>query len=295
MISSGTLVRWAILLESTSPKLGNVYPGRPFMDMTHEHFARAATALGEVVDSIPNGTVGELADRMAAAMMDTVGVNTSLGTILLLAPLVVARRNSPRLDRDQVRQVLNSATPLDSELVYRAIARAKPNGLGQSESMDVHGAAPKSLLEAMSYASTYDDVALQYVSDFELVWIGFEDLELCDNRSLGDLRKHITHLQLRWLASRPDSLIARKAGRADALLVQQRAIALLNAHDSITIEQFNRDWLGLDAWMRESIDSHGKQLRNPGTMADLIAAVIFVWLNQRCDQDDSIKTLLLKL
>ena len=40
--SPAEAVRWACLLEATAPKVGNVYPGRPFENLSYADFVAAA-------------------------------------------------------------------------------------------------------------------------------------------------------------------------------------------------------------------------------------------------------------
>jgi triphosphoribosyl-dephospho-CoA synthase len=276
--SVGQQIQAAILMEASTIKIGNVHPNASFVDMEYEHFVHAADAIGRSIDRCladPSGiacqpTVGVLVVEATKAMMDHVGRNTSLGTILLIAPLIGCK------DRRQLKSRLSALTPEDSAHVYEAIRMAKPGGIGMSDAHDVHAGAPSDLMIAMKHAAAYDDVALQYATDFVLVFQGLECYRSLVARSLHqeDLTP-VQQLQLRWMSERVDSLIARKGGLKLAEEVRLRSSLVYDAWLA-RASGWRESWQSLDAWMRQQVSSDGKQLANPGTIADLIATVLFL-------------------
>ncbi|MFN7447459.1 MAG: triphosphoribosyl-dephospho-CoA synthase [Pirellula sp.] len=276
--SVGQQIQAAILMEASTIKIGNVHPNASFVDMEYEHFVHAADAIGRSIDRCladPSGiacqpTVGVLVVEATKAMMDHVGRNTSLGTILLIAPLIGCK------DRRQLKARLSALTPEDSAHVYEAIRMAKPGGIGTSDAHDVHAGAPSDLMIAMKHAAAYDDVALQYATDFVLVFQGLECYRSLVARSLHqeDLTP-VQQLQLRWMSERVDSLIARKGGLKLAEEVRLRSSLVYDAWLA-RASGWRDSWQSLDAWMRQQVSSDGKQLANPGTIADLIATVLFL-------------------
>lgn len=305
MITVGDKVRIAIIRECSAPKLGNVFPGAEFTDMTYDTFCTAASAIGTAVDEMRYASrvnsidlgIGDYCLCMVQAMMNSAGRNTSLGTILLLAPLIVASHRSK-----SIHQVLAELSPRDTSLVYEAIRLANPGGMGKADLMDVAETPPLSLGEAMRFASSYDDVALQYVSEFELVMrLGRRIAELVATsvqRSKRDewqesqgmqmsveevlFNRVVQLIQLEVLAERVDSLIVRKSGieLAKAVMNRCREISGMSPDD----ECWQDHWKELDRWMREKRNDEGKHLANPGTTADLIAAAIFFCMqNGLCD------------
>ncbi|MCE3017499.1 MAG: triphosphoribosyl-dephospho-CoA synthase [Pirellula sp.] len=276
--SVGQQIQAAILMEASTIKIGNVHPNASFVDMEYEHFVHAADAIGRSIDRCladPSGiacqpTVGVLVVEATKAMMDHVGRNTSLGTILLIAPLIGCK------DRRQLKARLSALTPEDSAHVYEAIRMAKPGGIGTSDAHDVHAGAPSDLMIAMKHAAAYDDVALQYATDFVLVFQGLECYRSLVARSLHqeDLTP-VQQLQLRWMSERVDSLIARKGGLKLAEEVRLRSSLVYDAWLA-RASGWRESWQSLDAWMRQQVSSDGKQLANPGTIADLIATVLFL-------------------
>jgi triphosphoribosyl-dephospho-CoA synthase len=276
--SVGQQIQAAILLEASTIKIGNVHPTASFGDMEYGHFIQSADAIGRAIDrcfaesngAVCQPTVGVLVIEATKAMMDHVGRNTSLGTILLIAPLIGCK------DRRQLNARLSALTPEDSAHVYEAIRMAKPGGIGTSDAHDVHAGAPSDLMISMKHAAAYDDVALQYATDFELVFQGVECFRSLVARSLHqeDLTP-VQQLQLRWMSERVDSLIARKGGLKLAEEVRLRSSLVYDAWLA-RASGWRESWQSLDAWMRQQVSSDRKQLANPGTIADLIAAVLFL-------------------
>jgi len=274
-MSIGDKVRVAIETECSAIKAGNVHPSASFHDLEHRHFVAAANAIGQAVDRCVGQSVGSIAMCSAQAMMDTVGTNTSLGTILLLAPLVATHHRSGMGSIEctafsmALQRTLANLTPADARDIYKAIQIAKPGGLGDATEMDVRGSAPKNILDAMRLAADRDDIALQYVTQFDLVFSLAERLQakLAAEFAMLDA---IRCVQMELLSERVDGLIARKQGIDFAKRVQQQASRVL-ASGPYGSAPFEAEWLRLDDGLRD--EAHRG---NPGTIADLIAAALFV-------------------
>ena len=272
--SIGQRVQWAIETECSAIKAGNVHPYASFRDLSHQHFVIAANSIGQAMDLNIGQSVGQLVLRSVQAMMDAVGTNTSLGTILLMAPLAVAThrmansRDGTKSFQESVKVVLASLKAEDSSDIYEAIRIAKPGGLGNTDSMDVHQSAPKNILEAMRIAAAWDDIALQYISDFELVFAISPRIEYQHSVGLTVLDA-IRYVQIEVMAERVDSLIARKQGISIAKEVQTQAIQVIES-GSFGSEEYLAAWHRFDHYLRD--DEHRG---NPGTIADLIAAGLY--------------------
>ena len=269
--STADAIPLACLLEASAPKLGNVHPAAAFSDMQFSHFAGAAIALRNGFQNYASHPVGQIVLTAVQAMREQVGRNTSLGTILLLAPLAKGVMQEGTLESLQaaVGGELEGLTPDDSRQVYEAIRLAAPGGLGQRSTEDVAGDAPPNLVAAMRQVAGVDAVARQYATGFADI---FERLLPWFNEELNrhaDPLAAIVELQLRWLAHEPDGLIVRKLGMVVAGEVQRLAQQILASEG----EQREAAVTALDRFLRE--DGHR---RNPGTTADLIAATVFVRL-----------------
>jgi len=262
----------ACVLEATAPKVGNVHPGAAFADMKYGDFLKSASAIGPVFAKVSGLSVGELVLEGVVATRANVGINTNLGTLLLLAPLAKAwtLRTSLADLHAAIQVVLSGLTHNDSKAIYEAIRIAKPGGLGESSQHDVHAEAPVDLLVAMRHAAATDAVAAQYANGFADL---FERLVpwFDEAQSPGvDVFEATCLVQVRWLAEECDGLIFRKCGPQIATEVQSLARRVVEAEE---VDCRRARMCELDDYLRS--DGHR---RNPGTTADLIAATLFVKL-----------------
>jgi triphosphoribosyl-dephospho-CoA synthase len=271
-LSIGQCATLACLLEATTPKPGNVHRGADFADMNFFDFVVSGTALGPVMESAVQQGVGRSVLNAVIAVRELVPVNTSLGTILLLAPLAAVPRQ--RRLAEGTADVLRGLNAEDATLVYQAIRRAQPGGLGKAEAMDVNAPPPKDLRAAMQAAAERDLVARQYVNDFQEVHglVVPSIVERC--RAGWTLSRAVIRAHVQLMARHPDSLIARKCGRETAERSAALAARVLEA-ETQDAQQHDRALSDLDFWLRS--DGHR---RNPGTTADLIAAALFVVLRE---------------
>ena len=263
-------IRWACVLEATAPKVGNVFPGRAFDDLTHADFLQAAEAAAEWLprQDLPLGT---RIRRGVEASVRRTGTNANLGILLLLGPLVagegqIATGSGWDAWRDGVVRGLDALGPEDGAEVIRAIRAAGAGGLGEVDEMDVHDAASEidtDLLAAMRSAAGRDRIARQYACGFADLFRHVVPLVDGAIRERGDVLGGIGLAQLRMLAADPDTLIARKHGPQVALDVQRQAMRV-DPHDAASV------W----AWDRQLREARPRM--NPGTTADLIAAALYV-------------------
>ncbi len=265
-LSIGQCASLACLWEVTAPKLGNVHRSADFEDLKFSDFTTSSIAISTAMEKASLVGVGQCVLQAVTTTQALVGTNTNLGTVLLLAPLAASNRELPL--EVAVAEVLQGLTSDDAKMVYEAIRLAKPGGMGQREEMDVAGPAPGKLSEAMEASAEDDLVARQYVTDFALVF-DVAEMIVEDVHAEHTLTDAIIHTQLRLLGRFPDSLIVRKCGLDIGKQAMERAAAI------VEIERGSAAYFSalddFDFWMRS--DAHR---RNPGTIADLIAAGLFV-------------------
>ena len=277
----GVEIAWAAqlacLFEASVDKPGNVSPRVGFDDARFEDFAASAVAIGPSLHDAGLATVGETVARAVADTRRLVASNTNLGMILLLAPLA---RAAALLEvgtglRGAVSGVLDRLTVQDARLAYEAIREASPAGMGEVDRHDVGGdEVTVTLREAMDAARDRDSIAREYVTDFEITFaLGADTLIRCweDGVAFSDAIL-ITFLTI--LAAVPDTLIARKNGKAAAEDVSRRAARVLSSGGSLT----ERGRAGIRELAHELGDE--AHALNPGTTADLVAASIFVFLTE---------------
>jgi triphosphoribosyl-dephospho-CoA synthase len=267
-----TWVETACRMEVMSPKPGNVSPGREYADSTVHDFLESAKAIAPelaLADTRPLG------DSILASLVQTrrvVSHNTNLGIVLLIAPLAAVPAESSLAEG--IDAVLSTTTIEDSLKVYEAIRLAQPAGLGEVAEQDLREAPTANLRDCMKLAAARDMIARQYSNGFdEILKKGLSWLDLAGRRA--ELQPNqIALLAVQLLAEFGDSLIARKCGQETSDLVQQRAQEVLN---SGWPERHGSEHLLLefDAFLRRD----GNRL-NPGTTADLVAAILFAALRE---------------
>jgi triphosphoribosyl-dephospho-CoA synthase len=264
-------VQTACLWEATARKVGNVHPQRDFHDTSFMDFAISAAVIGPVL-ARPEPLGRNILDAVKATR-DAVGKNTNLGLILAIAPLARCPRDQPL--RASVPQILAGLTIDDARLTYEAIRLANPGGLGSAPDQDVKSPPVVTLREVMAMAADRDQIARQYASDFDdVLRFGTSTLVWAWSR-YRRVEAAIIETQLAWLATFPDSLIARKNGDAAAIASWRKAQAAY-VPGGIGEVAGRRAAQGLDDHYR----SDGNRL-NPGTTADLLGAVLFAALHDR--------------
>lgn len=269
------IAKWvcrACELEVCSPKPGNVSPGCEFSNASVADFLRSAEAIASELAVAGDRPLGKTILAAVSATRSVVGHNTNLGIILLLSPLTAIPAEQSLFDGIDV--VLRSTTVEDSCNVYEAIRWAQPAGLGNAHEQDLRDVPTISLRACMELAAERDMIARQYSNCFrDVLHHGLEWLRE-SAKYASKLEMRIQWLAVRLIAEFGDSLIERKCGRDMSNLVREMAQNLLksgwpthpasaSAYDSF--DQFLR--------------TEGNR-RNPGTTADLTAAILFSALRE---------------
>lgn len=269
-------------LDVAVRKPGNVSSASPGHGMRAETFiASARAAAGPLFQ--PGARVGERIEAAVAATWAVAGCNTNLGILLLCAPIALAVERQPEAKapaalRQAIEAVLADLDLSDAQAAYRAIARARPGGLGAAPSQDVHEPPSVDLRAAMALAAERDSIARQYrdgyvdLFDLGLAPLG-EGFSLMATPVAGrpDAATVATvqRLYLTLLSRFADSHIVRIHGEAVAHIVMTAAQAW-QARAPIRGE-LDAD-LEFAAW-----DASLKADRiNPGTTADLTVAALLI-------------------
>ncbi|MEZ6129872.1 MAG: triphosphoribosyl-dephospho-CoA synthase [Planctomycetaceae bacterium] len=269
-------IRQACLLEVRSEKPGNVSPTHVFDNASLRDFETSARVIAPILAQAGCRTVGEAIRNAVQATRNAVGHNTNLGIVLLLAPLSAVPLSTSL--SEGIETILRDLTVSDAVAVYEAINIAAPAGLGTAEAQDVADIPSVNLRECMRLAADRDQIAAEYVNGFSVILnVGQALLE--ETADWTPLHRHqrIAWVAVNLLARFGDTLIRRKCG-AD---VDSRATTL--ARHALTsgwpqTADGQRAYEKLDRFLRA--DGHR---RNPGTTADIIAAIIFAALrSQRC-------------
>lgn len=286
------------ILEASSEKPGNISPTQSFTDTKFEDFLAGSNALKPAVAAaaLAGYNVG-LGDtplekiRLGALIKKAVsdvgrshsGGNTHLGVALLFIPiaagsgLCLAEKKGFDSLRDCIRRVLSASTVEDALDFYDAVNLANAGGLPESE-LDVKAEESKTeirekqltFLDIMKLSAEKDTLARELVSGLPAVFDEATPMLSNLTERLGDVSDAVIQTYLVVLSKHSDTLIAKKAGAAEAERVSKWASEVLSAGGVLTEEG------------KEAIRVFDRELRvygnklNPGTTADLIAATIFV-------------------
>ena len=279
--ADGAAVRRAFVqactLDVLARKAGNVSVASPGHRMHADLFLQSAQAAADPLCR-PHATVGERIEAAVQATWRVVQCNTNLGIVLLCAPIAAAQeRRAPaaagRPLAASIRDVLETLGVDDARAAYRAIALARPAGLGSAAQQDVNDAPTVGLRVAMAMAAGRDRIARQYAEGYADVFdpglASFEHaLELAQRRGDGPQAAAIHAMQatyLEFLAAWPDSHIARKMGDAAAHSVMAEARPWRERARRGESLDADPAWAAWD----ESLKARGL---NPGTSADLCVA-----------------------
>lgn len=231
----------------------------------------------------PGAALGERIEAAVEATWAAVGCNTNLGILLLCAPIAMAveRIAGPtplEVLRDALEAVLAASTVADAEAAYRAIARARPGGLGAAPAQDVNAAPSVDLRSAMALAAERDRIARQWRDGFaDLFDIGVPALgpgfslneAPFDAPPGGDTTASVQRLYLTLLGHASDSHIVRNHGDAVAHIVMSAAQGFLARSQRGEPLDADPDFQAWDASLKA-------RRINPGTTADLTVATLLI-------------------
>ncbi len=289
------------LLELSGwPKPGNVHRTKNFEDTKFEHFLAGITAiqpnfreLGEKVYNCINSSTEEFSKielglfykKSAKEMIRwQSGGNVLLGHILVLAPLVSAAAICLKLNKVKIedfelilKKLILDATIEDTLNLYDAIKICNPGGLGRIEKYDVYGEDTSdeirqdniTLKKIFELSKDYDLISNEYNSGFSIILR--EGLPFFNEtfKYSQDINIATVNTYLKMLSNHLDTLIIRKSSKEDATKVSERASDIMSFGGISTKKGLNLT-VKFDKDLRKQ---NGKL--NPGTIADLIAGVIF--------------------
>ncbi len=290
-------LQMSIVLEVNGyPKPGNVTRHGPFEEIAYEDFLCAASSLRTPLVSgfaaarqdfvkghRPSGIWGRMLLGSAEKAMRGRS-NTIFGVLLLEIPLGIGAAIAEETDHvlEKARQVVADSTPEDSVCFVRATRKSGVGGLEhggldtEARRYDLNHPDIEARLRAdsitledlLSLSAGYDILARELTQ-------GFPVTELYSRRylewvaELKDPRRACSAVFCSMLSTYADTLIGRRAGREVAESVRSEAERIME------LELFSDSWLsrmlGLDEYLRE------RDL-NPGSLADLTAASIFIAL-----------------
>ena len=270
------------LLEAVTPKPGNVNRFRDFEDLTLYHFLFGnvavvdilyeATEVGKLIRrgdyQLSEANIGEMIKRAVQNAKAVQDANPNFGIIALEIPLVIALVISRHIydAREIAKRLIEHSTVRDTMEFYKAIRIANPKGVKSGVKYDVYDEnvfdelfKDRINLKRLAEISCERELIFcEWINGYELSYKTFLRLkELTEEFSLEEA---VVRVFIKLLASTPDTLIIRKAGKAEAELVMRKAREVLE--ENLSIDEF-------DSFLREKGD-----LRNPGSLADIMAIAL---------------------
>jgi triphosphoribosyl-dephospho-CoA synthase len=275
------------VLEASTEKPGNVTPSHDFEDTTYQDFLAGSIAMGPSIEEAAfrgylaglqeieyaGISIGELMLQGVKDVRNShTGGNTHLGTLMLIVPIAagagfcIAEKETFEKLRPTVNKLLGCSTLKDSHNLYAALENAKVGGLGKLIKKQL------TFAELMKASAERDRIAEELSSGLPIVFkCGLPHFEACLSEEYpsslpagSDMRAAILRTYIYLLSKYPDTFIAKKHSTKKAVDVSDKAKDVLKGR--LPLARF-------DAMLRSS----GNQL-NPGTTADLIAAVTFSYL-----------------
>ena len=263
----------ACLLEVAARKVGNVHAHESFEDLNFDDFKIAAKVTGETLSRVEELGVGRATLETILRTRHETGSNVNLGITLLLAPLAAVPEQFPL--SDGIELVVSDIDLAETKIIYEAIRTARAGGLGKENVQDIAEEPTQPIRECMALVQHRDAIARQYCQKFSDVLDFGRQTFLRWWETMGHWESTIIATQLEFLHWIPDSLIERKCDRDVAVEAGRRAKLVLDKGWPKS-ESGIEELLKLDRWLRA--DGHK---RNPGTTADLIAAVLFSVIRDR--------------
>lgn len=279
-------VQISSLLEASAAKPGNVYPNKSFKDLNYQHFLYSSAAVFPAFLNLEQKTVGEIILKGVKETHSFIRTNTNLGILLLTSPLAAAyvslrkkklisgksQKKLLELLQQEVNIILKNLSKKDAELTYKAINYSKAGNLDQVQEGDIKDPVELTLYQAMELAQNRDQIAAEYVNDFELTFNFAYPVFKKNQKKFTRIEDAVIQSYLEILAEYPDTLIARKWGNNFAAGISQKTKDLLEKLKNIdNSQQREKEIRKFDDYLR----SKDKKI-NPGTTADFIAAVIFL-------------------
>jgi triphosphoribosyl-dephospho-CoA synthase len=258
----------AMMLEVCAPlKPGNVDRGHDYADTWLEHFLASCIYSRPALEHAEQGkgSAGELIRQATILTGRHGGGNTHFGAFLLLIPLVIGGTI------EEACRLVRETTIEDAILFYDAFAHTAVR-VKESDDFDINDPSVSeklrergmTLYDVMAYSAPNDMVAREWTNGFFLTRMT-ADLLKEDGRG----REAIPRVFLRLLAREPDTFIAKKFSMEKACDVRDQACSVLSGRESM--EDFD------EFCIREGI--------NPGSLADIMIAGIFVALREGWEWD----------
>ena len=263
MMTRAERAQLAMMLEVCAyPKPGNVDRCHDYEQTWLEHFLASTIFARPALEEAERGEgrIGEIIKHAVGATCCHEGGNTHFGAFILLIPLVYGG------DIAGAKKAVAKTDVSDAVAFYKAF-QMTPVRMHKSDELDVNDPRTlrilrdrdMTLLDVMTHSAPNDMVAREWVTGFPLTRRG-ADLIL----SSGTGRQAIVQAFLAFLATEPDTFIVKEHGPAVAQRILLRAREVLDG--KVPIEVFDAECI--------------EKGINPGSIADIIIAAIYIALGE---------------
>lgn len=301
----------AMILEvSAYPKPGNVHRTKDFKNTRYEHFLASAVSAKEVfqenVKTAKEEEPFKFGDLFYQAVLKSKtiqnGGNTHFGTFLLLLPLsyAAAALQEPGKNKNKRKDILQKASEICRQTTFKdavgfyeayrlleiPLQKIEKNGndrpfdLSDPASVENIKLKETPLFDIMAMGASRDMIATEWTNDFEKTARFAKKLKARkkefdknpQKRFQSSLNSAVVYTFIEFMAQYPDTFISTKRNEKTAATVQKEAADIWN--------QIKRT---------KNLKKHMKKIRkwdqtlqkrklNPGSLADIAAAGIFIAL-----------------
>ncbi len=258
----------AMMLEVCAfPKPGNVDRCHDYEKTRLEHFLASTLFARPALEEAERGEgrIGEIIRHAVSATNCHAGGNTHFGAFILLIPLVYGG------DITGALRAIEQTDVSDAVAFYRAFGMTTVR-IHKNDELDVND--PRSLqilrerdmtlLDVMQHSAKNDMIAREWVTGFPLTRRGADLL-----KTFGNGREAIVQTFLTMLASEPDTFIIKEHGSEIAQRTVMQARNVLDGR--VPVETFDADCI--------------EKGINPGSIADIIIAAIYIALGEGWEWD----------
>jgi len=282
----------ASAFEVSAEKPGNVTPTKSFGNLCYGDFVGSAIALEDHIYGVASRAIEGKDLKIGKTIFEAFEANQrffkerknrNFGIILMFVPLAAAAANANGFKelRPELRKVLGGLSWEDTIWIYKAmrvvdLGGMKLNDAGLSE-LDVYNAnvfdtiknKKISPIDVFELSKDRDTLAGEWVNGYSLCFSFFERFKkkLESEKGNKTINDAIIETFVDIISEVPDTFISRKVGGEISTEVSERASDVVRSnYKKEKIQEF-------DSFLRTD-----QNRLNPGTSADLVATILFLYL-----------------
>jgi len=299
------LASFAMISEAAAyPKPGNVHRLKDFKETHFEHFLASAASVQPVFQKIANEPAASFGIYIEEAVGNSrriqSGGNTHFGTLLLLLPIAAAAgKLNKKTDRDTLlktaHEICKNTTEEDAVCFYNAFCSLSIPVMKAGESdefeYDLTDAALLekmkadgiSLFDLMKKGAKRDMISAEWANGFEKSKLFAEKFQKNKKRFEKKpkncfrtaFNSAVVYTFMEFLAEYPDTFISTKFDEKAAIKVQKKAAKIMKNKKT---GKKNKNLKKMISEIEKLDNDLRKKKMNPGSIADITAAGIFIAL-----------------